>query len=303
MSITPTLQEKFCLNKPSDIVRFFPRTKDEFEKTVALSNRIAHYFLTGIWVEPKDILNFAALNKLAISPQFSGMPAERKFKRIECGTFIPETEFGPKIKNGLQFLDRFMNDPKNIGALFPSSKYLAKEIVRIIPKLEPDSNETGRMILEIGPGTGSFTDKIIRRMGQKDVLHLVELEASFCKLLTEKYASLIQQGRLQIFNISILDHAPPTKYDFMVSGLPLNAFSPLTVQQIFDKLVQIGKVDSKLSYFEYLMLPAIKGIFSEQIREIQEIKDSFQKKYNLGRVDVLLNFPPAMVRHHLLNNK
>ena len=88
------------------------------------------------------------------------------------------------IQNALKFFFEFVRHPNTVGAILPSSRILSKEIVREIPK---DLNAEKRLILEVGPGTGIFTDKIIQRMNPSDELHLVEYDGQFCQKLEEKY--------------------------------------------------------------------------------------------------------------------
>jgi phospholipid N-methyltransferase len=292
---------KFHLQSYLDLQEFFPKEKNDLNETVkVLSKRFFHYLNTGIWIDRETVLNFTYSQDLHISHWFSQQPIQRSFKRIEQGTFIPKSDWPEIVDHTLTFFNNFVQDPQQVGALLPSSKALSKEMVRHIPKFELDLQSTPRFFLEVGPGTGSFTDKIIKRLGPHDVLHLVELDNKFCELLRKKYAKLIDSRKIEIFNVSILNQSESFMYDFIISGLPLNSFSPDFVKKIFLKLEKLGKDGSKLSYFEYLLIPTIKRIFSEEIERIQQIKDAFEKKHPLGTADIYFNVLPAKVRHHCI---
>ncbi|PRP96638.1 hypothetical protein TUN_33020 [Bacillus sp. M21] len=57
----------------------------------------------------------------------------------------------------ITFLSEFIKNPKNTGAIAPSSKILATKMVDTI------NFETAKCIVELGPGTGVFTKEIIKR--------------------------------------------------------------------------------------------------------------------------------------------
>jgi phospholipid N-methyltransferase len=170
--------------------------------------------------------------------------------------------------------------------------------VRQIPKsLESDAKP--RRILEVGPGTGAFTDQIIRRMNPNDTLHLVEFDEDFCKLLIEKYKDI---PNVTVFHQSITDFESE-KYDFIVSGLPMNAFTPNFVKAIFNRFEDLSKEGTKISYFEYMVLPQIKQLFSKKadrisLQSILNQKKEFYHKHPLTTDHVLTNITPAQVKHH-----
>ena len=58
----------------------------------------------------------------------------------------------------LQFLIQFIKHPRKIGAIAPSGVSLAQKM------MEPIDFTKARCITEYGPGTGSFTDELIREM-------------------------------------------------------------------------------------------------------------------------------------------
>jgi len=55
----------------------------------------------------------------------------------------------------LLFARRWLKDPMKVGAVAPSSPVLARAMVKALD-LEP-----GQTCLEIGPGTGAFTEHLI----------------------------------------------------------------------------------------------------------------------------------------------
>lgn len=90
----------------------------------------------------------------------------------------------------------------------------------------------GLNILEIGPGSGKLTDKIIEKKPSK--LTLVEIDKDLIKDLTEKYKKF---KKIELINKNILDLEISKKYKLIISNLPFNISSQLLVKlSIMDKV-------------------------------------------------------------------
>lgn len=203
--------------------------------------------------------------------------------------------------NRLTFFFQFLKNPATIGSLVPSSNDLAQEISSEIGE---GRGRERRLILEIGPGTGSLTERILSRMTAEDELHLVEIDSQLCKILQKKYQ---HQNNITIFNRSIAEHTTENgfKYDFIISGLPLNAFPYPLVEQIFLKFIELGHEKTRLSYFEYLWLPFLSLFFlqtkrKKNLKSILTMKKRFYEQHSLRTATIYRNFPPARVVHHTL---
>jgi len=206
------------------------------------------------------------------------------------------------IKEYCGFFLEFIKHPKTVGAILPSSKLLAREIVREIPK---DVAAEKRLILEVGPGTGVFTETILQRMNPHDELHLVEFDPVFAMRLESKYKDI---SNIKVFQGDILEHELQNgqKYDFVISGLPLNAFQWEFVSSVFTKFTELTKEGGKISYFEYMGIPSLKKLFSspekrENLNKILAMKQDFYRKNKLRSAHVIINAPCARVLHHELS--
>ena len=69
---------------------------------------------------------------------------------------------------GLRFLGQFITHPTSIGAIWPSSPALAAAMLESLPL------ESARVVVELGPGTGSFTEFILPRIGPDGAYLAVE---------------------------------------------------------------------------------------------------------------------------------
>jgi len=179
--------------------------------------------------------------------------------------------------SGLSFIKQYVTKPRTVGAVWPSSKYLAAKMVADI------DFETADTIVEYGPGTGVFTDKILKARNPETKVLLLEFNPEFCALLDEKYKG---QPNLYIVNDSA---AEVGKYlgqydiklaDYIISGLPF-ASLPLEVSsRILSETKKCLISGGKFITFQYTLLR--KGFIEEYFSEI-------------GIKRELRNIPPAYV--------
>jgi len=95
------------------------------------------------------------------------------------------------------------------------------------------------------------------------------------------------------------------KYDYIISGLPLNAFQVPFVNEILVKLAELSKSGCKLSYFDYPIARDIARLFvtpTERARldQIKKAKETFCNQHQGYQKNVLWNVPPARVVHHTM---
>jgi phospholipid N-methyltransferase len=302
----------FKINSTDSITNYFPDRKHHLNDTLkSMHHRLLHFFESKIWINESHVCNFAAAHpNEKISKMFENKPLYRKLRRYESNRVVPEESLLVRLKNGLLFLQQFIKFPLTVGSLIPSSHRLAKAMIRQIPKVDEGQK---RYILEVGPGTGVFTDQLIKRINPEDELHLVEFDHDFCEQLKQKYRHL---NNVKIYEGSITDFDPhkdlklpeTEKYQFIISGLPFNSFKDSTVKEVLNKYKNICADGGKLSYFEYMLLPSIKKIFmdTEGVFNLNKILKRKQKFYDQHRItvdNVWTNFTPAKVFHHELKNQ
>ncbi len=295
--MTTSIQEYFRINNAEQIQDFFHKKNDFFSQIVSQAHRLQHYIWKGVWVNEDMVYNWVDnSDHAAISPYLKDRSIYRKVLRCENKMTVPARSLCEKIQSACSFFLEFLQHPTVVGSILPSSGALAKAIVRPIPN---DENCAPRMLLEVGPGTDGFTDRIIKRMNPEDTLHLVEYNEKFCNILTERYKHL---PNVKVFHRSILDHEK-TKYDYIISGLPLNTFESAMVDKVFQKFEELSAPDATLSYFEYPFIKKIAHTFSNtqeqsRLEEIDLLKKNFYEKHQDHTTDVVWNIPPARIRHH-----
>src|SRR5262245_40314490 len=71
---------------------------------------------------------------------------------------------------------------RSTGAILPSTRFLARALVSELRKPRGPAR-----ILEVGPGTGSVTREVLRRLSPGDRLDLVEINGQFVDLLRQRF--------------------------------------------------------------------------------------------------------------------
>ncbi len=107
---------------------------------------------------------------------------------------------------------------KKYGQNFLIDENIANKIVDLI-------NFKKLKILEIGPGDGRLTDKIISKNPKK--LELIEIDKDLTKILKEKFKN---NKLINVINKNILKHEINDNYDLVISNLPYNISSQVLVK-------------------------------------------------------------------------
>ena len=87
-------------------------------------------------------------------------------------------------RSKLFFLKQYLRNPFGTGGVAPSGRQLAKLMVA---KLAPQPSE---IIVELGPGTGSFTRELLAQGVEPANLILVEFNKAFVKFLKKEFPNL-----------------------------------------------------------------------------------------------------------------
>lgn len=152
--------------------------------------------------------------------------------------------------NKRQFLQRFLKEKKSIGAMAPSSKFLASKM------LENVNFKNANIIVELGPGTGIFTEQIISCMQETSRLITVELDEVFYNILKDK----IQHPNVEVVLGSaselpkLLSDRNIEFVDVIISSLPLANFSITLKSRILHSCRQsLNKNSGQFVQFQYTL--------------------------------------------------
>jgi len=171
------------------------------------------------------------------------------------------------------FLKKFIDEPKKIGSLTPSSRFLVKKMLENLPW------KNFSCVAELGAGTGTFTERIVEHKPADCKFLIVEQDDAMRNLLEERYPSAAFGAFAENLNATLrgLDFPPP---DCIISGLPFANMDAELRREIIANVFRSLKPDGFFVMFQYSlqMKSLLKEFFPTVTTEF-----------------FLLNFPPAFV--------
>ena len=205
------------------------------------------------------------------------------------------------MRDHFEFLRQFRQRFETTGAIAPSSRYLAAAMTGPLK-----SRDRPARVLEVGPGTGAVTRRIVKLLKPDDRFDLVELNETFAGMLTRRfeqdpaYRAVADRSRVHVCPLQQFDAEGP--FDYIISGLPLNNFSPELVGEIVERYFQLLAPGGVLSYFEYMYVRPVRKLVSkpaerQRLTQLDEILHPVLERHRFQRNWVFVNVPPAWVQH------
>jgi phospholipid N-methyltransferase len=202
------------------------------------------------------------------------------------------------------FLREYLRRFHDTGSIAPSSRWLAASLCRYITPREFADRPLN--ILEVGPGTGAVTQHLVRQVGPRDRITLVELNDRFVEHLRGRLATepafTAVASRTRILHQRLEELPSEESFDVIISGLPLNNFSAEDVEQILARFRELLAPGGTLSFFEYIAIRAARALvsFGGERRRLRGINDALAALLGPYEVQcdwIWSNLPPAWVHH------
>ena len=173
-----------------------------------------------------------------------------------------------------EFIKAFIKNPKEIGAILPSSDLLAEAMVESIDLKD------GEYIVEIGAGTGAFSKKLLEKYPANKIF-ILEINSELVKILKQKFqdAQIIEGDATKLQEI--LPAYVLSKVAAVVSGIPFRSLPEEIGQSIIKEACAVLAPNGKIIQFTYGLDSPIEA---EKFNLL-----SFKYK------QIHLNFPPASV--------
>jgi phospholipid N-methyltransferase len=210
------------------------------------------------------------------------------------------------------FWRQFRETYHSTGAVMPSGRALSSALSHFVRNGAGEAASAAgqtpppRRILEVGPGTGAVTARIIQDMRPNDQLVMVERNEQFVEWLRRRLADSREfqrsSERISLMHAAVEELPEDEPFDLIISGLPLNNFAVDSVEQIFAKLRRLLASGGTLSFFEYVAVRRAKSLVSRAAdrTRLRGISKAFRDVLNGNEVRrdlVLTNVPPAWVHH------
>lgn len=142
---------------------------------------------------------------------------------------IEETIPEPNVSaRAWRFVQAFIREPLKVGAIWPSSERLSQAIA---DACEFSPHDT---VVELGPGTGNFTELLLRRLSPAGRLVALELSETNVKVLKQRFP------RSEIHFDSaehLANHVTASTVQCVVSGLAWGNMMPALQDRIMNAIV------------------------------------------------------------------
>ncbi|MDO8620235.1 MAG: rRNA adenine N-6-methyltransferase family protein [bacterium] len=155
----------------------------------------------------------------------------------------------------LQFALNFLLHPVRNASLVPSSHFASKAMLLGI---DFSSVQT---VVELGPGTGVFTEEILKRCKPDTKVLLIELEKDYITLLEKKFGNrvLLENASAHLLDAILLKYGI-AKVDLIVSGLPFSL-----PHEVKEKLfASLGEHTSRGTHYRFFTYnpPLMKRVYA-----------------------------------------
>ena len=143
-----------------------------------------------------------------------------------------QNELGDVSGRAWKFVQAFVREPLKVGAIWPSSETLSRAVVDACQFAPQDT------VVELGPGTGNFTQLLSERLDKNGRLVALELSATNVKVLQRRFP----QGEIHFDSAEHLaKHVQPQTAQCVVSGLAWGNMMPALQDRI------MGAITSSLA--------------------------------------------------------
>jgi phospholipid N-methyltransferase len=167
------------------------------------------------------------------------------------------------------FAKNFLQHPKMLGSLIPSSRFLVE---RLLSKVDWTR---ARTLVEYGPGVGTFTAHILKRMSPHARLIVFEMNGDFVRYLQRSFPD----PRLHVIHGSAEHVGRELKRlglegaDYIISGIPYTTMP----EQLRSKIMQesreaLNPGGAVLVYqFTRAVLPYLRACFNQVYQDFEPL--------------------------------
>ena len=185
------------------------------------------------------------------------------------------------MSQGHIFLTQFIKNPSQVGSVWPSSQALSEAMVLGL------KSYTQPTVVELGPGTGSFTKKILQKMDDPRQYHGFEVNERFFHHLREQFPSVnLYKESAELINDRLGKNSG--NVDYVISGIPFTNLPGDLGLNIIKSAAQSLRKGGVLRFFLYWHTSHLP----KNRRFIEQVEELFSESY----VDTIIeNMPPAKV--------
>lgn len=174
----------------------------------------------------------------------------------------------PLVQTAL-FAKNFLQHPLMLGSFMPSSRFLIRTL------LEELDFARARVIVEYGPGVGTFTREILERMRPDAMLVALETNGEFVHFLQGSIAD----PRLHVVHGSAstvraeLRARGAAHADFVISGIPFSTLPAAECEAVLQATRSVLQPNGAFLVYQFspMVLASLRRVFSQVRRRFQPL--------------------------------
>lgn len=156
---------------------------------------------------------------------------------------------GPGVREYALLLARFLRSPRTVGAVAPSSRALARAMVA---HLDAGNSPASARIVELGPGTGSFTSEIVKRLGPDSRFLALDIDPAFVDDIRRRWPQVDCRCASAADLDRLARDAGMWPVDHVISGLPFVSLPPATTRQVLEAIAAALRAGGTFTTFQYV---------------------------------------------------
>ncbi len=159
----------------------------------------------------------------------------------------------------LLFARNFVKHPRMLGSVIPSSRYLIRRVLRHVDWERAD------LVVEYGPGVGTFTREILARLKPQARLVAIETNREFVEHLrntvSDPRLSVVEGSAAEVEDILARLHLHGA--DYVVSGIPFSTLPPELRRDILEATRAVLKPGGEFLVYQFSssVLPHLRRVF------------------------------------------
>lgn len=159
------------------------------------------------------------------------------------------------------FGKNFFKHPNMVGWVLPSSPFLVNEVLEAVPW------PRARVLVEYGPGVGTFTHEVLRRMRSDATLIALEINDEFFDYLRQSVRDprlrLVRESATQID--AVLARLGLEGADCIISGIPFKTIPETTREVIVRKTYSVLRPQGRFLVYQFspAVLPCLERAFGK----------------------------------------
>ena len=143
-----------------------------------------------------------------------------------------------------RFFRSFLANPRQVGAILPTSRRAVRDM------LDMADFERARTVVELGAGTGVYTEEVLARLRPDARFLAFEVDPDLVATLSGR----VEDRRLQLINDSaenVGSYLDGAEVDVIVSGLPFTSLPQPVKRNIFEAMTSVLAPDGVMVAIQY----------------------------------------------------